>query len=131
MSHIIPTVNKRIITLQGFECKRDNLNIFIEKLRLIDKFHDEDWTLSSDDDSDDDDDSEYGYHSNVKVLPESNSIHQPVFVFKNVTTLSKQKQLDESYTREKDLRRIMLYKFGKYELEEGELLDLGNGKYIE
>jgi len=103
-----------VVTLKGFKCTKDNFEDFVNKLKYVHETKDKSWADSSDSESevDTDNDSESHYDMANQIMP-----------------------IDDDWIdynlREIELRRVLLYRVGKYELEEGELLCVGDKVYYD
>lgn len=115
MKGLIPTLNHvkaPQVSLKHFKCTKDNFQDFFNKLKYIHYTKDHSW--AEDSDTDDSDDTETEIVSNIDSENKASTREHVDYKF-------------DYKLHEMELRRVLLYRIGKYELEEGEELHV-NGK---
>ena len=119
-------LNHPKVSFNKSDLLRENFESFWSKLNYFHQMHDNSWADSSDSEAEDSDDEldlydDIGIVSNV-VQKKSNKSN-----VKNEVILTRENYL----LREMELRRVLLFRIGKYELEEGEVLYVGEKCYYE
>ena len=105
---------------------RENFESFWAKLNYFHQMHDNSWADSSESESEDSDD-EIDTYDNIGVV--SNVVQKKLNISK--AKIGPKLSREDYLLREMELRRVLLFRIGKYELEEGEVLYVGEKCYYE